>query len=419
MTVYRPKGRKTYRYDFVYLGERHLGNTSQVRQDDAELVESKIKLKLRQQAAGIAPFDPSETPRFQAWAPIVVAYQKKYTTRPDLVQRAIDVVLEFWGDEPATPRKAPAVPRRRRGAAPYHDLRLGDPIANPKWIVRFLDWIDARGVSGSTRNTYLSTLSTFYRVALEPQYRVDANVPSNPFRDIRRSPRQGRLVALEPDVVLQWIGAAAYHVALAATIAALAPKMRLQTILGLQWAAHFDKALTRCTVQHHKTAGRTAAPQVTPLSGQLQEILRFERERATNGHVVTFHGEPVVSITRGARGAAERVGLTWGIQHVTFHTIRHSIATLLADLGLSEALRKELLGHTEIRTTQQYTHLAARSQVDPHEQLSAVLPLKALVLAKAPKSRGGASGGSASPAAPKRAQKRMATAAIRPRRKLA
>jgi len=67
-----------------------------------------------------------------------------------------------------------------------------------------------------------------------------------------------------------------------------------------------------------------------------------------------------------------------------------AIATLMAEMGLPEAVRKDMMGHTEIRTTQQYTHLSARAQVQPHEAIAAHLPLKAVLLAKPrPKELGG------------------------------
>lgn len=383
MTVYRPKGCKTWRFDFEWDGRRHLGTTKQIRKEDALIVEGQIRLKLRQQAMGIAPFDPKETPRFQDWAKIYLKYQTRYVTRPDVVKRAIDVVLEFFGAKPTIAKKTAAVPRAVRVAAPYHDLRLGDVIARAQWILDFEHWIDQRGVSGSTRNTYLSTLSGFYRVALEPQHRDVANVPSNPFAHIRRSPPRRRIVALEKAEILHWIDCAYYHVGLAATIAALAPKMRLRTILDLEWAKHFDREFTRCTVHDHKTAVRTGEPQVTPISVQLRDILLFAKARSRSRFVITYGDEPVHDIKMGAKRAAQRAGLTWGHAHgVTFHTIRHSIATLLAEMGMSEAFRKALLGHKEIRTTQQYTHLTALSQMAPHEALSAALPLQALMEAK-------------------------------------
>lgn len=391
MSVYRRPGAETYLYDFEWHGRRYRGTTHQKTKADAQLVESRVKLRLRQQAGGIAVFDPDQTPRFTDWAELTLAYQRQYIDRPDVLERTLRVVLEFWGAKPRRPVESAAVPRARTVDAPYHDLRLGDPIANPEWILRFEQWMVARGISGSTRNSYLSALSTLYRIALQPAYRQRAGVDSNPFRDIRRAPAKSRVVALTPDQVLAWSRAASYHVALAVTIGALAPKLRLQSILDLEWGVHIDKTLTRLVVTKHKTGGRTGAPQVTPISAQLRAVLEDARARyPTSTHVITFRGECVASIKRGAKRAAEEAGLTWGRHGVTFHTLRHSVATLLAEMGLPEAIRKDLMGHTEIRTTQKYTHLTAQVQVQPHEDLSARLPLKDILLAKPrPKTRGG------------------------------
>lgn len=383
MSVYLPKGGSIWKYDFRFKGRRYHASTGQTRKDDAMLVAAKKLLDLRRQGAGISVFDPMETPRFSDWALVYLRYQRRYVGRADIAERMLQVVLGFWGGRPAVPPNPPANRRRPKIDSPYHDLRLGHPIADPTWLLRFQAWVDARGVSGSTRNSYLSVLSGLYRVALQPEHRSVARIESDPFRDIRRSHRRSRVIALEPAQILAWITEASYHVALTATIAALAPKLRLRTILDLRWDDHFDAELTRITVTKHKTAIRTGAPQVTPISAQLRAILQDARDR--NGHetVITYHGEPVIDIKKGARRAAERAGLAWGFTAgVTFHTIRHSIATLLARVGMAERLRMELLGHREIRTTQQYTHLAAEVQVEPHEALSRALPISHIMLAK-------------------------------------
>ena len=395
MSVYLPKGCKTYYYDFWWRKQRYVDTTHQTRKEDAELVESQKKLQLRQQFAGIRPFDVRDTPRFQDWAELYLAYQEKFVERPDLLERAVSVVLEFWGARPPKPKSRPKGTNAHPQPAPYHDLRLGDPIADPSWLQKFERWIDARGVSGSTRNTYLSTMSGFYRVARQPEYRGETGIDANPFLDIRRSPPEGRIVALESVDVLRWIRVAPPHVRIAMAIAALAPKMRLQTILGLQWATHFDRTLTRITVYRHKTGQRTGLPQVTPIDPQLRGILAevkaqnaktpaprsgAKRNGDLDRYVITYRGRRVESIKKATKRAAIAAGLHWGVRDgVTFHTLRHSIATLLAELGIGERLRMELMGHKEIRTTQKYTHLAARAQVGPHEQLSAAMPLRDVV----------------------------------------
>ena len=398
MSVYRDKGCIAYSYDFQWRGQRYRGTTHQTTQADAELVEATIKMKLRQQAGGIAIFDPKDTPRFSEWADVYLAYQAKHIDRPDVIERTLRVVLEFWGAKPRKAKAAPAVKTARQLDAPYHDLHLGDPIADSSWLLRFEQWIDARGVSGSTRNTYLSAVSGLYRVALQPEYRKDTGISVNPFKEIRRGRQGSREVALNANTIVKWVQEAGYHVALATVIAALAPKLRLGTILALRWDEHIDRELRTITIARHKTSRRTGRPQVTPISDQLREVLLDARERQQaarrraaaagrkvedGNHVITWRGRPVESIKTATKRAAKALGLTWGLRDgVTFHTIRHSVATLLAEMGLPEAIRKELLGHSEIRTTQKYTHLSARTQVSPHEQLSAQLPVAAAVLAK-------------------------------------
>jgi hypothetical protein len=84
------------------------------------------------------------------------------------------------------------------------------------------------------------------------------------------------------------------------------------------------------------------------------------------------------------RRGAEDAGLTYGLMKpggVTFHTIRHTAATLLAELPhLTEAQRAATMGQ-DILTTQQYTHLRPASQRPVLDALARVLSLDDLLAA--------------------------------------
>ena len=140
MAVYRPKGSRTFWYDFTWRGRRYRASSGQLRREDAELVESRLKLRLRQEAYGVAPFDAHRTPRFQDRAEIYYREVSTKVTRPERLEDMVRVVLRFWGAKPAV-----ATGRNRAiEGEPYHDLHLGDPIVDPDWIVQFESWINPR-----------------------------------------------------------------------------------------------------------------------------------------------------------------------------------------------------------------------------------------------------------------------------------
>lgn len=399
MSVYRPSPRhKTYVYDFEFNGARHKDSTKQRTEQAALLVEAKKKLELRTQAGGIAPVSVDDTPTFSLWANVTLKYQKRFITRPAILERTLRMVLAFWGGPPAKPIGPAAVARVEVAPRPYHDLRLGDVVADPSWLEKFEAWMEARGVGGSTRNSYLSACSDLYACAMQPEYRATTGIDRNPFAGIRRSPTRTRTIALTVEQILELIDGAGRHIAHALCVAALAPKLRVATILALQWGEHVDRDLKTITITAHKTSHHSGLAQVVPVSAQLRGILtdiRAEQVAAAatrrtlpSRYVVTWRGRPVKSIKTGLRRAVERTGLPWGLRDgVTFHVMRHSVATILADPelvgALTERLRADVMGHREIRTTQKYTHLNTTVQVGPHESISAALPgLRASLAAK-------------------------------------
>ena len=265
MTVYRPKGRREYVYDFRFKGKRYVKSTVQIRLRDAQQVEDAAKLTLRRRAAGLAV--DTEVPTFTEWAEAYFAYVRAPTnprrlTRPAQVRDLIRVVLRFWGHPPN-----PGSRVSRVDGEPYHGLRLSDPIDDPEWIVQFEDWMLARVVGPQTRNHYRSIMSRMYRVAMLPRFRKGTGVTFNPFTGIERDRVYRRTVTVTADQLSDWIDAASPHVRLALAIGALGlrSKQSCQLLMSLVDSSraerHRSGSHPRCQVRRRRPdAGRTESP---------------------------------------------------------------------------------------------------------------------------------------------------------------
>jgi integrase len=379
----------TYRYDFWLFGQRHTGSTFVTTEADADAFEAALRAKLRRRKAGLDPAGPEDTPTFTEWAGATYthAVKRKKLKRPEQFKINLKMILAFWGRRPTKEEPVDE-------PAPYHNLRLGDPIADPEWLEKFELWMDARKLSGSRRNAYRSACSALYRVGLMPTHRKRSQVRENPFeRGIRdRVPKRIRTFTLEQ--LREIITQAPAHVGIALGIGALAPKLRLRNILDLKWGEHVDESLTQIVDPDHKTDRQTGLPLVVNVSKELRAVLETAQAHRRGRYVVHYRGKHVDDIktalkhaVQAAAGAiakrqSEATGkpvapaLLWGrAKGVTFHSLRHTMATELARMGLPEALRARLMGHADLTTTQIYTHLVAADETAPLEALGARMPV--------------------------------------------
>jgi integrase len=74
------------------------------------------------------------------------------------------------------------------------------------------------------------------------------------------------------------------------------------------------------------------------------------------------------------RHAARPDPVRGALEGASFHTLRHTAASLLAELGDPEAIRKQVMGHHNIATTQRYTHLRQVHEIPAHERLAGAVP---------------------------------------------
>jgi len=347
MSVYKRGG--VYWMHFLYRGTRVQRTTGQVTKDAAQAVERQTRDTLRQQAHGVA-VGPAHSPTFQDWVEIYAEHAARTVTRPERIDDLLRGLLRFFGTPPKTAPREPG--------APYHDLRLGDVVNDPTWLLKWETWLRApkpdrldktgqrtRVWSGQTRNQYRSTLSQLFTLAMKPHWRALTGITTNPCAGLDRDRRRRRTVAIDRADLGLIISQASYHLRLAIAIALLTPKLREGNILALRFDRHFSKDLAWLTVREHKTATHTGRPLVAYVPTQLREILTAAKARAgkKHQHVITYHGRPVHELRGAVKGAVERAAQTaphlkYGRaddEGITFHTLRHSASTLMGELGIA------------------------------------------------------------------------------------
>jgi site-specific recombinase XerC len=376
VTVYLPPDCVSFRYDFWWRGDRYTGCTDVTSHAEAAQFEAELRRKLRRRRAGLEPAGPEDTPTFTEWAPLALAYAKKrkHLKRPEQLQTNLRMILGFWG---AKPTKHPPID----GTAPYHNLRLGDPIENPALLEAFEQWMDARGISGARKNHYRSACSSLYKLALLPAYRKRSQISSNPFEHIPRDKVRKRITTFDSPVALRLVIAGApWHTRIALAIGGLAPKLRLKNVLALRWDTHVARDRSTLTDPDHKTDQETGLPLVTHVSAELRRVLEQAWKGRKGAFVVHYHGRRVRDIKTGLKRAVQNAGLTWGrASGVTYHTLRHTMATELVRLHVAPQTRDRVMGWLDPQTSQTYTHLVPDDEIAPLEQLGVRFPVADLV----------------------------------------
>ena len=215
------------------------------------------------------------------------------------------------------------------------------------------------GISWPGLNQIVCALRFFYGVTLG-----EAAVPERiPYA---REPRKLPIV-LSADEVVRFLEAVSSLKSRAALTTAYAAGLRASEVAGLR-VEDVDSDRGVILVRH----GKGAKDRNVMLSPQLLGILRTYW-RLARPKTFLFPGrddahsiDPTV-LHAACRSAVKAAGLT---KRVTLHTLRHSFATHLLENGYDIRTVQELLGHSDVRTTQIYTHVlnrgahAIRSPID-------------------------------------------------------
>ena len=132
--------------------------------------------------------------------------------------------------------------------------------------------------------------------------------------------------------------------------------LRIGDVLNLKWKdISEDKGTWRASILMLKSQ----RPLYIPLGEQARKWMAEQGEDGPNEKVFKLNRQ---TINENLQSWAEAAGIT--NKKVTFHTSRHTFATMLLTLGADIYTVSKLLGHTSVKTTQIYAKIIDQKKDD-------------------------------------------------------
>jgi integrase len=208
----------------------------------------------------------------------------------------------------------------------------------------------ARKVTDSTLRKNLVALGTMFKAAVRWGL-----IDRNPAQDIRKpsEPRHATRY-LSPDEWTRVQQAAPPWLRPMLTMA-IATGMRLKEVVGLRWE-DIDRKAGLLHVSEDSKTGTRAIPMGRTVLAVLEGQVRHVRSPFV---FVDEEGSPYTSkearlrITRATIAVMEREK----VQGATFHTLRHTAASIMVQSGIDLYEVQRILGHSTPVMTQRYAHL--------------------------------------------------------------
>ena len=130
--------------------------------------------------------------------------------------------------------------------------------------------------------------------------------------------------------------------------------LRISDIIGLQWKDVFiDNGQCRLAVAMQKTK----EPIYLPLSNEALKWMPERGDKTADDHVFDLPS----AINQLIKPWAKAAGIS---KRFTFHTARHTFATMMLTLGADLYTVSKLLGHTSVKMTQVYAKIINQKKDD-------------------------------------------------------
>ena len=230
-----------------------------------------------------------------------------------------------------------------------------------EWVKGFREYLEAQELAQNTKSLYFDKL----RACINKAYR-DGIITDNPLKRVgsiklEESKREyltieevQRLVATDCDS----------DMVKRAFLFSCLTGLRKSDIMQLQWGdVHKEGAYTRITFRQRKTGGQ----EYLDITHEARELMG--EERGAEELVFPEFPHPTTASTTIKVWTA-RAGIR---KHITFHSARHTFATMMLTLGTDLYTVSKLLGHRDIKTTEIYAKIVDKGKQEAVARIPSIL----------------------------------------------
>jgi len=322
MSVYKDKRTGSWCYKFIYQGVQYHRCFKDANKDEVIGFECIAKSELRK-----SNYD-------------ITAEKHNYT-----LSQIITEYKEYRANNYARPEEFNYVIDK------FYDL-VGNKVAEQITLADFEKYRSYRKgkVKNSTINREMDNIKRVFSLAFS-----NKRIRFNPCAELKKlkieNPNKRFLTKEEEEKLLK----VANPTMRAMIILALNTGMRVGEILNLKW--------------EHVFMSRNYLVALNPKNGKPRKILinktlKTELEKLPKLSEYVFTNPTTKTQYKNIKKTFSRTVERAGIPHISFHELRHTTASRLNEKGVDILTIKEILDHSDLKTTQQYTHTPRKNILD-------------------------------------------------------
>jgi integrase len=328
MTITKRNGK--YYCRFQINGERHHKLcTGATTLKEAQSIENAFKYKLQQMQNGVIARENKKRYKLKHLKESFLTYSKinRAVYKQDIGR--MNIIFQFFNEE-----------------------TYADSITR-KNVEEFKTWLLDKGRTKKTINLYIGILRIAYNLAIKDKWVIENPfVSSVEFKHIE--PKKRQYLAAEAQ---EHLNNAVPDFFMPVIITALNAGIRRDNIINLKWE-YLDFNFRMIEITKNKGNKHIKIPMNNTLYNLFISMERVSEYVFINPKTGTKWG--TTAFNKLWRQIREKAGLP----DLKFHGLRHTVATRLVKEGIPLPVVKELLAHSDIKTTMQYNHIDSLDMIN-------------------------------------------------------